>query len=271
MPRRPLHVLIWSSEHHLYELYTQGQLEQRFRPEDETAWQTWLGAATSFAFQGARGTLNVYHEARPRGGRYWYAYHTTGKRAHKRYLGRTANLSFTRLEEIAQGLSRESAPPPLASSNTPLHDKQPKLLLSTKLSAPRLPNTLVERERLLAELDGALSKPLTLLAASAGWGKTTLLATWASRHAKQVTWLSLDSLDNDPFRFWTAMIAALRTRVRSIGGPAFLPSSFVPAWLPRSALPALQARGRAPQPGASLSRGAECYADRSPAGQYLWR
>jgi len=94
------------------------------------------------------------------------------------------------------------------------------LLLSTKLAPPPLPSWLVERERLQALLDEALSKPLTLLAASAGWGKTTLLATWANRHPQQVAWLSLDKLDNDPFRFWAAVIAALRTRMPGIGALA---------------------------------------------------
>ena len=89
------------------------------------------------------------------------------------------------------------------------------LLLSGRLAPPRLPNALVERERLLTALDGALSTPLTLLSASAGWGKTTLLSAWAHRHTAQVAWLSLDELDNSPTRFWVALIAALRRCRRS--------------------------------------------------------
>ncbi|GHO68063.1 hypothetical protein KSC_069550 [Ktedonobacter sp. SOSP1-52] len=56
----------------------------------------------------------------------------------------------------------------------------------TRLSPPRLPATLVVRERLLSALDTALSHPLTLLSASAGWGKTTLLSAWAHRHPQAV-------------------------------------------------------------------------------------
>jgi ATP/maltotriose-dependent transcriptional regulator MalT len=52
MPRLPLHALIWSRDQSLYELYTQGQLEQRFRPGDEAAWLAWLGEVSSLAFQG---------------------------------------------------------------------------------------------------------------------------------------------------------------------------------------------------------------------------
>jgi LuxR family transcriptional regulator, maltose regulon positive regulatory protein len=217
MPRAPLHALIWSREHHLYEVYTQGHLEQRFRPADEAAWLAWLCEVASFAFQGASGRLNVYQEVRPRGGTYWYAYHTTRSGTRKRYLGRTAQVSLARLEEAAQALASEPALPSLAASRTRPQAKQSLTLLPTKLSPPRLPNSLVVRGRLLADLERALSTPLTLLAASAGWGKTTLLSTWASRYPHQVAWLSLDSLDNDPFRFWAAVIAALRTCLPGVG------------------------------------------------------
>jgi LuxR family transcriptional regulator, maltose regulon positive regulatory protein len=106
----------------------------------------------------------------------------------KRYLGRTESLSLARLEETARALLYKQKP------NQALD--QGMLVLSSKLSPPHLPNALVERERLLWALDGALSTSLTLLSASAGFGKTTLLSTWASRHTAQVAWLSLDELDN---------------------------------------------------------------------------
>src|SRR5579864_5055282 len=202
MSRAPLHALIWSREQRLYELYTQGQLGQRFRPAEEAAWLAWLREVSSFAFHGARGSLNVYQERRPRGGAYWYAYHTSRGRTRKRYLGRTENLSLARLEETAQTLLREQKP-------TQALD-QGMLVLSGKLAPPRLPKALVEREHLLATLDGALATPLTLLCAPAGFGKTTLLSAWAGRHTAQVAWLSLDELDNSPTRFWVSLIAALR-------------------------------------------------------------
>jgi LuxR family transcriptional regulator, maltose regulon positive regulatory protein len=194
MSRAPLHALIWSREQRLYELYTQGQLGQRFRPAEEAAWLAWLREVSSFAFHGARGSLNVYQERRPRGGAYWYAYHTSQGRTCKRYLGRTENLSLARLEETAQTLLREQKP-------TQALD-QGMLVLSGRLAPPRLPKALVEREHLLATLDGALATPLTLLCAPAGFGKTTLLSAWASRHTAQIAWLSLDELDNTPTRFW---------------------------------------------------------------------
>src|SRR5438105_116392 len=202
MSRAPLHALIWSKEQRLYELYTRGQIEQRFQPAEEAAWLAWLHGVSSFAFHGARGSLNVYQEQRPRGGAYWYAYQTKEGRTRKRYLGRTETLRLSRLEETAQTLLREQ-------KATQALD-QGMLVLSSRLAPPRLPNALVERERLLTALDEALSTPLTLLSASAGWGKTTLLSVWVHRQKTQVAWLSLDELGNSPTRFWVALIAALR-------------------------------------------------------------
>ncbi len=202
MGRAPLHALVWSREQHLYELYTQGQLEQRFQPADEAAWQVWLRKVASFAFHGRGGSLNVHLERRPRGGAYWYAYQTKAGRTRKRYLGRTETLSLAWLEETAQTLVREQRPAQALD--------QGMALLSTKLAPPRLPNSLVLRERLLADLENALSTPLTLLSAPAGWGKTTLLSTWVSRHPYRVAWLSLDELDNTLMRFWVSIIEALR-------------------------------------------------------------
>src|SRR5260221_594033 len=202
MPRVPFHALTWSREQNLYELYTQGQLQQRFRPAEEAAWLAWLREVSSFAFHSPGGSLNVYLERRPRGGVYWYAYHTSQGRTRKRYLGRTETISLAHLEEIAQTLLREQQPAQALERGM--------LVLSGRLAPPRLPNALVERERLLSALDGALATPLTLLSASAGWGKTTLLSAWAGRHTAQVAWLSLDELDNSPTRFWVSLIAALR-------------------------------------------------------------
>src|SRR6266581_9469505 len=149
MSRTPLHALIWSQEQRLYELHTQNRLEQRFQPTDEATWQSWLREVTSFAFHSPAGSLNVYLERRPRGGAYWYAYQTTEGRTHKRYLGRTETLSLARLEETAGTLVH-------GSGATQAWD-QGMALLSSKLSPPLLPNSFVERERLLAALDEALA------------------------------------------------------------------------------------------------------------------
>ena len=112
MSRKPLHALIWSHTRSSYELSVSGNLKQRFSPTDEVAWLAWLTTERSFAFHGVAGSLNVHKEIRPHGGAYWYAYHTSAQRTHKRYLGRTANVNFEHLEKVARALNAEPVFPP---------------------------------------------------------------------------------------------------------------------------------------------------------------
>ena len=54
------------------------------------------------------------------------------------------------------------------------------------------------------------SRPVLLVAAPAGYGKSTLVAQWVDRgHAGPVAWLQLDPADNDPTRLWADLAAAL--------------------------------------------------------------
>jgi hypothetical protein len=71
----------------------------------------------------------------------------------------------------------------------------------------------VARPRLLHRLDDGLAGELTLVCAPAGFDKTSLLADWSQRGDRLVGWLSLDTGDNDPVRFWRHTVAAL-DRVR---------------------------------------------------------
>jgi LuxR family maltose regulon positive regulatory protein len=84
-------------------------------------------------------------------------------------------------------------------------------LLAGKLVAPSLPGRVVERPRLFELLDAGVARPLTLVAAPAGSGKTMLLTSWMSAASVPgpVAWLSLDKGDNDPVRFWSYVLAAL--------------------------------------------------------------
>jgi LuxR family maltose regulon positive regulatory protein len=84
-------------------------------------------------------------------------------------------------------------------------------LLTTKLYIPPpLPNP-VERPRLIERLNEGLHRKLTLVSAPAGFGKTTLLSEWLAGCEQPAAWLSLDESDNDPTRFLSYTIAALRT------------------------------------------------------------
>jgi LuxR family maltose regulon positive regulatory protein len=83
-------------------------------------------------------------------------------------------------------------------------------LLTTKLTVPPIRRELVSRPRLLDSLDAGLHRKLTLVSASAGFGKTTLLGDWVGGCSFPVSWLALDEGDNDPVRFVQYLIAALQ-------------------------------------------------------------
>lgn len=77
-----------------------------------------------------------------------------------------------------------------------------------QVNRPAGPRGAVERPRLAARLDDALDAPLTLLAAPAGFGKTTLLLGWAAGRPERLVWLSGDVVDDGP-PFWSALLDAL--------------------------------------------------------------
>ena len=238
MPKAANHTLIWSAQSKTYTLLCPDSQRQSLVSGNEESWLAWLATHSSFSFQGQFGQLSVLKESRQRGAGYWYAYHTTQSITRKRYLGRAAMVTLEHLEKVAQELNGSPSTEILAPETTTLSLEQKGILLSTKLSPPRLPGSLVERSRLLRELDAARSHPLTLVSASAGSGKTTLLSAWATAYYKPpasegrvqsiersgseqaITWLSLDELDNDPIRFWVLVIAALRVCVPNLGQTA---------------------------------------------------
>jgi LuxR family maltose regulon positive regulatory protein len=86
-------------------------------------------------------------------------------------------------------------------------------LVSTKLQPSQARPKLVARSRLTAKLEREPSRKLTLISAPAGFGKTTLLVEWLRERAGGegwVAWLSLDEGDNDPVRFMSYLVVALR-------------------------------------------------------------
>jgi LuxR family transcriptional regulator, maltose regulon positive regulatory protein len=90
-------------------------------------------------------------------------------------------------------------------------------LLVTKFTIPPVRANQLPRAPLIERLNQSTALPLVLLSAGAGFGKTTLLAAWAEQCSRLVAWLALDPLDNDPLRFWGAVLSALRTRLPAIG------------------------------------------------------
>jgi LuxR family maltose regulon positive regulatory protein len=90
-------------------------------------------------------------------------------------------------------------------------------LIQSKLEPP-VPRERVSRRELL-ELCAGPPRKLTLIRAPAGWGKSTLLADWHAleNETRPFAWVALDADDNDPVRFWTYLIHALRSLDPSAG------------------------------------------------------
>ena len=85
-------------------------------------------------------------------------------------------------------------------------------LLAAKCSIPPQRPGGVVRRRLHDLLLGNAPTRLTAVVAPAGWGKTTLLSQWAHdpREHRRVAWVSLDESDDEPVRFWSYVMTALR-------------------------------------------------------------
>ncbi|MEI2691509.1 MAG: hypothetical protein V9H69_18135 [Anaerolineae bacterium] len=84
-------------------------------------------------------------------------------------------------------------------------------LLSTKLHRPRVATDLVHRERLKQLLDAGLDRPLILVAAPAGFGKSTLLSHWLQISDLPNAWISLDESDSDLSVFLAYFLAAVES------------------------------------------------------------
>ncbi|HEX9373595.1 MAG TPA: LuxR C-terminal-related transcriptional regulator [Roseiflexaceae bacterium] len=168
-----------------------------------------------------------------------------------RALGDYHLKDLTRPEPIFQCVSAD-----LMADFPPLRTIEPAtgaertpgmVLLATKLYIPHARSTLLSRPRLLARLNAGLERPLTLICAPAGSGKTALLTDWLRRNAERgtmndegseaalhrssfiaqrfkVAWLSLDEHDQDAHLVLRYLIAALQTVAPACGRTAL-------AWL----------------------------------------
>jgi LuxR family transcriptional regulator, maltose regulon positive regulatory protein len=184
---------------------------------DTPAWFAWLEQATTFVFTSPSGHFTVRKERQARGGEYWKAYRTSHGTLHRVYLGKAQDLTLDRLNRAATTLASAST-----SASAPAK-ASPSNLLATKLFVPPARANLVVRPRLFERLQVGLRDKLTLIVAPAGFGKTTLFSAWratAAGSALPVGWVSLDSTDNDPLRFWSYAIAALDMLAAGVGTTA---------------------------------------------------
>jgi LuxR family maltose regulon positive regulatory protein len=188
---------------------------------ESQVWQEWLARVPSFAFSSKGGQrFTARKEARARGNIYWVAYRKVGGKLTHTYLGRPEDITLSRLEQVAHSFAeRRSKPsaPLLSQEQQTQHETHSEVaweeqLLATKFFVPVAPHALITRPHLFSLLEEGRQRPLTLLSASAGFGKTTLLSAWVQALPTRdtcVAWVSLDEEDNDPVHFLTYMFTAL--------------------------------------------------------------
>ncbi len=89
--------------------------------------------------------------------------------------------------------------------------RMPHPVLESKLRLPRQVSATVGRPRLEEVLSRSESSPVTLVSGPAGYGKTTLIATWLKSQSttRACAWVSLDERDRDAWSFWTYVLVAV--------------------------------------------------------------
>jgi LuxR family maltose regulon positive regulatory protein len=94
---------------------------------------------------------------------------------------------------------------------------QPPNLLSTKLNRPPVPEDFISRPWLFDTLNQGLTKPITLISAPAGYGKTTTASAWLEGLEFPKSWISLDRNDIQLDAFLAYFLAAIRTMFPTAG------------------------------------------------------
>jgi LuxR family transcriptional regulator, maltose regulon positive regulatory protein len=92
---------------------------------------------------------------------------------------------------------------------------------SQQVVVPRSAGPRVQRAVLLRRLESA-GEPLVLVVAPSGFGKTILLAEWATATDAQVAWLSCDESCGEPAQFWSRLTSCLAARWPAVGSDAAL-------------------------------------------------
>ncbi len=194
-------------------------------------WHAWLATDGNrgFVFRGIAGHFSARREMR-RGSAYWYAYRRRDGKLYKAYLGKPDQVNQEQLERtstrlsgqeslsgLSQGANSLDVTTTLDAPQSAIHvhaaASYTSFLSMTKVTPPGLPHRLVARPRLTRQLD----KPVTLICAPSGFGKSTLLNAWQQSCGKPVAWVSLGAEDDASLRFWNTVIAAFQTVVPELG------------------------------------------------------
>ncbi|MCO5228522.1 MAG: LuxR C-terminal-related transcriptional regulator [Thermomicrobiales bacterium] len=90
-------------------------------------------------------------------------------------------------------------------------------LRQIKFVLPQTSAWFTPRSRVHTLLDRASHFPLTLVAAPAGYGKTSAISNWASSRREPTAWLSIDDTDNSLSQFVSSVVSAIQTVAPEVG------------------------------------------------------
>ncbi len=82
-------------------------------------------------------------------------------------------------------------------------------MLQTKISMPRIGENIVRREGIEEKLMGLPHYKFAFISAPAGYVKTTAVVDYITREKVKCAWLSIDTDDNEPIRFWRYIMASI--------------------------------------------------------------
>lgn len=91
------------------------------------------------------------------------------------------------------------------------------MLLKTRFYLPPLREQSVFRKTLVDKLNQSSGGQLVLIAAPAGYGKSTLVSQWLHHTPHTFAWLTIDKTHNSPIQFWRYILNALQGIQPSVG------------------------------------------------------
>ena len=84
-------------------------------------------------------------------------------------------------------------------------------IIRSKLHRPQVHGDHLHRQQLVDHLDQSRNRPLFLISAPAGYGKTTLASHWLEASDRPHAWLSLDETDNDLRLFLSYFLTSIQS------------------------------------------------------------
>ena len=90
-------------------------------------------------------------------------------------------------------------------------------ILKTKFYLPQPTSDFVERKLLASKFEKLKTRPIMLVSASTGFGKSTLIVNFLSQLDENYSWLSLSEKENEFIQFVTYFIKAVQTKAPNVG------------------------------------------------------